>query len=158
MEMVSERSAYFFMLGTIGCRCLFLPRLARGVFGVARGFLILFERCIGLYLGHALGVLPRLFFRDSVCLPGFLSLAFSVSQFGFDPVRGFVLGSANVARFCRFDPCGPPLGGLCVVGQRGCPYLFQLGLLRLDRRLQALGETWFFTRHVFGFSFKAGRG
>jgi len=42
-------------------RCLFLPRLARGVFGVARGLLILFEHCIGLHLGNTLGVLPRLF-------------------------------------------------------------------------------------------------
>jgi hypothetical protein len=75
-------------------------------------------------------------------LPGFLGLALSVSQFGGDPVRFFVFGSANVARFCRFDPCGSPLGRLCVVGQRRCPHLFQLGLLRLDRRLQAFRETW----------------
>ena len=142
-------------LWPVSRHCLFLPRLARGVFGVARGLLILFERCIGLHLGNALGVLPRLFFRDSVCLPGFLSRALCVSQFGGDPVRVFVFGRANFARFCRFDPCGLPLGGLCVVSQRRCPYLFQLGLLRLDRRLQAFRETWFFTRHVFGFSFQS---
>ena len=135
--------------------CLFLARFARGVFGVARGLLIPFKRCIGLHLGNALGVLARLFFRDSACLPSFLSRAFCVSPFGRDPVRRSAFGRADLARACRFHPCSLPLGGLWVVSQRRCAYLFQLGLLSLGRRLQALREIWFFTRHVFDLSFQA---
>jgi hypothetical protein len=135
---------------------LFLPRFARSVFGVARGLLILFERCISLRLGNALGALARPFFHDSVCLPGFLSRALCVSPFGGDPVRVLAFRRADFARFCCFRLCCVPLGGLCGVSQRRRAYLFQLGLLRLGRRLKAFRETGFFTRHVVNLSFQDG--
>jgi hypothetical protein len=71
---------------------LFLARFARGVFGVARGLLTNLERCLGLRLGNALGVLACLFLRDSAFLPGFLRRAFCVSAFGGCPLRGFAFG------------------------------------------------------------------
>jgi len=68
-----------------------------------------------------------------------------------------VFGRANLARFRRFHPCSLSLGGLCAASQRRCAYLFQLGLLRPGRRLQAFRETRFFTRHVFNLSFQGDR-
>ena len=83
--------------------CLLLAPLARGVFGVARCFLITFEHCFGLRLRKTLGVLPFLFIRDSVCLPGFLRRAFCVSTFGGGPLRGFAFRPTDLANFlsCR---------------------------------------------------------
>src|SRR4029077_15649248 len=121
--------------------CLFLSGFARGVFGIGRGLLILLERRRGLELGSPLGVLARLLFRNSVCLPDSLSLALLVSQLGGGPVRALVFGRPDTARFRRFEAPRLPLGGVCVVRQRRCPYLFQLGVFRLDRRLQAFRET-----------------
>ena len=135
-------------------RCSLLSRLARGVFGVTRGLLLLFEGGIDFRSGNALGVLARLFFRDRVCLPGSLGSALCVSQFGGRPVRRLVFGRANFSRFRRFHPCCLPFGGLRVVGQRRGAYLFQLRLLRLGRRLQPFREAWFFARHVVDLSFQ----
>ena len=130
---------------------------ARGILGVARGLLILFKRCIGRNLGNAPGVFAGLFFRDNLCLPGFLSRAFCVSPFCSDLVRVLAFGRTDLARCFRFHPRSLPLGGLRFVTPRRCLYLFKLRLLRFGRRLQALCETWFFTRHFFNLSFQSSR-
>src|SRR5438105_3838766 len=133
----------------ISALLLFLPRLARGVFRVARGLLILFELCIGLRSSSTLGFLARLLLRDGARFAGFLSRALRLYLFGGGPVRVLALRRANLARLCRFHLCGLSFGERRVAGLRRCAYLFQLGLLRLDRRLQAFRETGFFSRHVF---------
>jgi hypothetical protein len=71
--------------------------------------------------------------------------------------RSAVTWFAYLARCFRFHPRSLPLGGLCIVAPRRCLYLFQLRLLRLGRRLQALRETWFFTRHVYKFLIQSSR-
>jgi hypothetical protein len=135
---------------------LFLPNFTRGVFGVPRSLLILFKGGIGLCFGTAFGILARPFVDDGECLPSVLSRAVCLSLFGASPVGVLSFRRADLARCCRFHLCSPPLSGLCAVSRHRCTYLFQLGFLRLGRRLQAFHETWFFTGHVFNPSFHAG--
>ena len=85
--------------------------LSRSVFGVACGLLILFHRHLGSHVRSALGVLARLFLRDSLRPSGSLGCALCISQFGGDPVRVFLFGRTHLSRFRRFQPCGLPLGG-----------------------------------------------
>ena len=54
---------------------LFLPRFACGVFGVARGLLVVLERCIGVGLGEAFGIRARPLLDGRLCLVGFRSRA-----------------------------------------------------------------------------------
>jgi hypothetical protein len=106
-------------------------------------------------LGIALGILARL---SSVTARACLAFSAARSEFLSSAATRFAdlaFGSSGFGARLRFHLCSLPLGGLCVVSQRRCAYLFKLGLLGLGRRLQALRETWFFTSHVFDPSFYA---
>ena len=93
-------------------RCLCPPRLARGVFGVARGLLILFEHCIGLHLGSALGVLARLSSVTACACLAFsaarcASLSSAVTRFEYlrSAVRSLRASAVSTRAACRSVNC-----------------------------------------------------